>query len=324
MTYLITGGAGFIGSHLVEALLDAGHRVTVIDDLSTGSMENIAHLKDRPGFECVIDTITNEPVLADLIGRCDGVFHLAAAVGVKLIILSPVKTIETNIYGTELVLKHADKKHKNVLITSTSEVYGKKKEVPYRETDDLVFGPTTKSRWSYACSKAIDEFLTLAYNREKNLPAVIVRLFNTVGPRQVGHYGMVIPRFVNQALDDGPVTVYGDGEQTRCFAYIGDVITALTALMEDERAIGEVFNIGSDDEISIGQLAKKVRDMINPNVNIVRIPYDKAYEEGFEDLRRRVPDISKIRDLTGFKTTVNIDGILEKVIEHEKKKRAAK
>ena len=251
-------------------------------------------------------------------------FHLAAAVGVKLIILSPVKTIETNIYGTELVLKHADKKQKNVLITSSSEVYGKKKEVPYKETDDLVLGPTTKSRWSYACSKAIDEFLALAYNREKNLAAVIVRLFNTVGPRQVGHYGMVIPRFVNQALDGGPITVYGDGEQTRCFAYVHDVITALITLMEDERAVGEVFNVGSDDEISIGRLAKKIRDMINPNVHIVRVPYDKAYEEGFEDLRRRVPDISKIRDLTGFKTTINIDGILEKVIEHEKKKRAAK
>ena len=324
MTYLITGGAGFIGSHLAEALLGAGHRVTVIDDLSTGSMENIAHLESRPGFECVIDTITNEPVLADLIGRCDGVFHLAAAVGVELIITSPVKTIETNIYGTELVLKHADKKQKNVLITSSSEVYGKKKEVPYKETDDLVFGPTTKSRWSYACSKAIDEFLALSYNRERNLPVVIVRLFNTVGTRQVGHYGMVIPRFVNQALDGGPITVYGDGEQTRCFAYVGDVITALTTLMEDDRAVGEVFNVGSDDEISIGQLAKKVRDMINPNINIVRVPYDKAYEEGFEDLRRRVPDISKIRNLTGFKATVNIDGILEKVIEHEKKKRAAK
>lgn len=322
MKYLITGGAGFVGSHLAEELLQAGHSVTVIDDLSTGSKENIAHLEDNPDFECVIDTIANEPVLAELISQCDAVFHLAAAVGVKLIVLSPVKTIKTNIYGTELVLKHADENQKSVLMTSTSEVYGKNETVPYKETDDLVLGPTTKSRWSYACSKAIDEFLALSYNREAALKVVIVRLFNTVGPRQVGHYGMVIPRFVNQALDGGPVTVYGDGEQTRCFAYVGDVISAMTDLMNNTKAVGNVYNIGSNHEISINSLAERVRDMIDPNIHIVHVPYSKAYEEGFEDLRRRVPDISKIHKLTNFTATVGIDEILEKVIEHEKKKRA--
>lgn len=324
MRYLVTGGAGFIGSHLAEALLEARHEVTVIDDLSTGRKENIAGLEGKPGFECVIDTITNEPVLANLIANCDGIFHLAAAVGVKLIVMSPVKTIETNIYGTELVLKHADDKGKRVLITSTSEIYGKKEEVPYRETDDIVFGPTTKSRWSYACSKAIDEFLALSYHKERKLKVVIVRLFNTVGPRQIGNYGMVIPSFVNQALDGGPITVYGDGKQTRCFAYVDDIIHALTRLMEEESAFGEVFNIGSDEEIAIEDLALKVRDMTGGEAEITHIPYSEAYEEGFEDLRRRVPEISKIHSLIGFAPTIGIDGILEKVIEHEKKKRTAR
>ncbi len=323
MKYLITGGAGFVGSHLAAALLDAGHHVAVIDDLSTGQMENILHLKDNPGFEYVIDTISNEPVLAEMIDLCDRVYHLAAAVGVKLIVESPVRTIETNIHGTELVLKHADTKKKKVLITSTSEVYGKKEEVPYRETDDLLFGPTTKSRWSYACSKAIDEFLALSYHRERHLPVVIVRLFNTVGPRQVGHYGMVIPRFVNQALDGGPITVYGDGKQSRCFASVSDVVKVLLALMDDEKAVGEVFNIGSDQEISIEDLAGLVRDMVDPEVKITHVPYEKAYEEGFEDLRRRVPDVSKMRALTGFAPTATIQQILEKVIEYEKSKRTS-
>jgi UDP-glucose 4-epimerase len=323
MKYLITGGAGFVGSHLAEALLEAGHHVAVIDDLSTGQMENILHLKDNPDFEYVIDTISNEPVLAEMIDLCDRVYHLAAAVGVKLIVESPVRTIETNIHGTELVLKHADTKKKKVLLTSTSEVYGKKEEVPYRETDDLLFGPTTKSRWSYACSKAIDEFLALSYYRERGLPVVIVRLFNTVGPRQVGHYGMVIPRFVNQALDGGPITVYGDGKQTRSFACVTDVVNVLLALMDDEKAVGEVYNIGSDQEISIEDLAGMVRDMVDPAVEITHVPYDKAYEEGFEDLRRRVPDVSKVRALTGFAPTATVSEILEKVIEYEKSKRAS-
>lgn len=323
MRYLVTGGAGFIGSHLTELLLDSGHSVTIIDDLSTGQMENIYHLKERPGFKYVIDTVTNEPVMAELIDLSDAVFHLAAAVGVKLIVTNPVRTIETNIYGTKLVLQMADKKKKKVLITSTSEVYGKKEEVPYKETDDLLLGPTTKSRWSYACSKAIDEFLALSYNKERNLPVIVVRLFNTVGPRQVGHYGMVIPRFVNQALDGGPITVYGDGRQTRCFGYVGDVIRALAALMENDGAVGEVLNVGSDDEISIEDLAGRVRDVIDPDIEIVKVPYSEAYEEGFEDMKRRVPDISKVRNLIDFNPTISIDGILEKVIEHEKKKRAS-
>jgi UDP-glucose 4-epimerase len=324
MKYLITGGAGFVGSHLAELLLEAGHHVTVIDDLSTGQMDNIVHLKDRPEFEYVIETISNEPVLAELVDLCDEVFHLAAAVGVKLIVESPVRTIETNIHGTELVLKHADMKKKKVLITSTSEVYGKKEQVPYRETDDLLLGPTTKSRWSYACSKAIDEFLALSYHRERRLPVVIVRLFNTVGPRQVGHYGMVIPRFVNQALDGGPITVYGDGKQTRSFASVSDVVKVLATLMENEAAVGEVFNVGSDEEISIDALAGLVRDKVDPAVEITHVPYEEAYEEGFEDLRRRVPDVTKLRDLTGLAPATGIGQILERVIEYEKNKRASK
>lgn len=316
MKYLITGGAGFIGSHLAEALIAAGHRVEVIDDLSTGNIENIEHLKGNDRFRYVIDSVYNEPLLAELIDRADVIFHLAAAVGVRLIVESPVRTIETNIKGTELVLKHASKKGKKVLIASSSEVYGKGSKVPFSEDDDMLLGPTTKSRWSYACSKAIDEFLALSYWKERKLPTIVVRLFNTVGPRQVGHYGMVVPRFVKQALSGGPITVYGDGKQTRCFAHVKDVVDGLMKLVDEERALGGVFNIGSDEEISIEDLARRVQQKVNPRAEIRYIPYDQAYEVGFEDLRRRVPDLTKIRSIIGYSTRYNFDQTLDSVIEH--------
>ncbi len=261
MRVLITGGAGFIGSHLADALLERGDEVFVLDDLSTGSMDNIAHLKQRPGFEYVIDTVMNEPLTAELVDRADVVFHLAAAVGVKLIVEAPVRTIETNVHGTEIVLTRASKKGKLVVIFSTSEVYGKSTAIPFREDADLVMGPTHKHRWAYACSKAIDEFLALAYHRERKTPVIVVRLFNTVGPRQTGRYGMVIPTFVRQALTGDPITVYGDGHQTRSFTYVGDVVEALTRLMHEPRAVGEVFNVGNDEEITILELANRVRTL---------------------------------------------------------------
>src|SRR5712692_8382683 len=315
MRYLITGGAGFIGSHLAERLLRGGHSVTVIDDLSTGAIHNIEHLKNRPGFRYVIDTIFDRPLLAELIDDCDAVFHLAAAVGVKLIVESPVHTIETNVKGTEAVLDCANKKKKKVLLASTSEVYGKATKIPFSEEDDSVLGPTCKGRWSYACSKAIDEFLALAYWREKKLPTLIVRLFNTVGPRQTGQYGMVIPTFVKQALSGRPITVYGSGEQTRCFCYVGDVIGALMKLMDDESAVGEVFNVGSNREITILDLARKVKELTNSRSEITFVPYDEAYEEGFEDMPRRVPDTSKVNRQVGFQPEKSLDGIIESVIE---------
>ena len=316
MHAFITGGAGFIGSHLAEALLDQGHHVTVLDNLSTGAIENIEHLKARPGFKYVIDTVTNEPVLAELIDGADVVFHLAAAVGVKLIVEAPVHTIETNVHGTEVVLKHANKKKKLVVIASTSEVYGKSAAVPFHEDADLVMGPTTKHRWAYACSKAIDEFLALAYWKERKLPVIIVRFFNTVGPRQTGRYGMVIPNFVRQGLAGQPITVHGDGTQTRSFCYVGDVVDALLRLVAEPRAVGEVFNVGNNHEISIGDLAEKVRDLTGGRSEIVTVPYDQAYEAGFEDMPRRVPDISKIKALVGYAPTVELDEILARVIEH--------
>jgi UDP-glucose 4-epimerase len=311
---LITGGAGFVGSHLAEELLRRGEEVYVLDDLSTGSIENIEHLKSTPRFHYTLESVHNEPVLAEMIDRCDVVYHLAAAVGVKLIVESPVRTIETNVHGTEVVLKHANKKKKKVLITSTSEVYGKSTEVPFREDQNLVLGPTTKGRWSYACSKAIDEFLAIAYYHEKKLPVVIARLFNTVGPRQTGRYGMVIPTFVNQALSAQPITVYGDGNQSRAFAYVGDVVKALADLTRHSTALGQVFNIGSTHEITINELAHKVKTMVRSDSEIVLIPYNQAYEEGFEDMPRRVPDISKIRQLIGYRPSLDIEGILAKVI----------
>jgi len=316
MRALITGGAGFIGSHLSEALLEKGHEVFVLDNLSTGSIANIAHLKDGRCFHYTIDSVTNEPILAELVDQSDVVFHLAAAVGVKLIVEQPVNTIETNVHGTEVVLKHANKKKKLVLIASTSEVYGKSAEVPFSETADLVLGPSVKHRWAYACSKLIDEFLALAYWKEKKLPVIIARLFNTVGPRQTGRYGMVIPTFVRQALANQPITVYGDGTQSRSFTYVGDVVEGLISLVEEPRAIGEVFNIGNGEEITIGALAERVKALAGSRSSIVNIPYDQAYEEGFEDMPRRVPDIRKIEALVGYEPKVNLDEILLKVIDY--------
>ncbi len=316
MRVLITGGAGFIGSHLAEALLARGDEIFILDDLSTGSIDNVVHLKEHPKFHYTIDSVTNEPLLAELIDRCDTVVHLAAAVGVKLIVEAPVHTIETNVHGTEVVLKHANKKKKLVLIASTSEVYGKSADVPFREDADLVLGPTSRHRWAYACSKMIDEFLALAYWKERKLPVIIVRLFNTVGPRQTGRYGMVIPTFVRQALAGQPITVFGDGEQSRSFTYVGDVVRGITALVDEPRAVGQVFNIGNGREITIGELASKVRTMAGSRSDIVRIPYDQAYEAGFEDMPRRVPDISKIKQLVGYEPTVELDEILTRIIEH--------
>jgi len=314
---LITGGAGFIGSHLSDAYLQRGDEVFVIDDLSTGSIENIRHLKEHPRFHYTIESVHNQPVTAELVDQCDVVVHLAAAVGVKLIVESPVRTIETNVRGTESVLSLANKKKKKVLIASTSEVYGLSAEVPFREDGNLVMGATTKGRWSYACSKAIDEFLALAYWHEKKLPTVVVRLFNTVGPRQTGRYGMVIPTFVKQALSGRPLTVYGDGKQSRCFGYVGDVVGALTKLMDHPEAVGQVFNVGSNEEISILGLAERVKKLTQSKSEIVFVPYDEAYEEGFEDMPRRVPDISKVGDLIGFRPEMSLDGILNSVIDFQ-------
>ena len=315
MRVLITGGAGFIGSHLSEAYLQRGDEVFVIDDLSTGSIENIRHLKDDPRFHYTIDSIHNQPVIAELVDQCDVIFHLAAAVGVKLIVESPVRTIENNVHGTEVVLSLANKKKKKVLVASTSEVYGLSSEVPFREDGNLVMGATNKGRWSYACSKAIDEFLALAYWREKKLPTIVVRLFNTVGPRQTGQYGMVIPTFVKQALAGRPITVYGSGKQSRCFCYVGDVVGALVRLMDTEDSVGEVFNIGSNQEISILDLAERVKELTDSDSEIVFVPYDEAYEEGFEDMPRRIPDTSKVNKLVGFKPEKRLDEILQAVIE---------
>ena len=316
MKALITGGAGFIGSHLAERLLDDGHEVIVLDNLSTGSIGNIAHLKGRPAFSYSIDSVTNEPLLAELIDGCDVVFHLAAAVGVKLIVEQPVHTIETNVHGTEVVLKHANKKKKLVVIASTSEVYGKSTDVPFREAADLVLGPSAKHRWAYACSKLIDEFLALAYWKEKKLPVVIVRLFNTVGPRQTGQYGMVLPTFVGQALAGQPITVFGDGTQSRSFTYVGDVVDALVKLAQDKRAVGEVFNIGNMGEVTIADQAARVKTMTGSCSPIHYVPYDEAYEAGFEDMPRRVPDISKIREFVGYEPKVALEDIIRSVIEY--------
>jgi UDP-glucose 4-epimerase len=313
---LITGGAGFIGSHLSDAYLQRGDEVFIIDDLSTGSIENIKHLKDHPRFHYTIDNVNNQPVTAELVDQCDVIFHLAAAVGVKLIVESPVRTIETNVHATEVVLSLANKKKKKVLVASTSEVYGLSTEVPFREDGNLVMGATTKGRWSYACSKAIDEFLALAYWREKKLPTIVVRLFNTVGPRQTGQYGMVIPTFVKQALAGRPITVFGSGKQSRCFCYVGDVVGALVKLMDKNQAVGEVFNIGSNHEITILELAKRVKELAQSESEIVFVPYNEAYEEGFEDMPRRIPNIGKINNLVGFSPALSLDGILRSVIEY--------
>ena len=317
MKALITGGAGFLGSHLAEALLARGDTVYILDNLSTGSIDNIEHLKGAPRFHYAVESVMNEPVVAEMIDRVDVVFHLAAAVGVRLIVESPVNTIETNVHGTEMVLKLANKKKKKVLIASTSEVYGKSEDVPFHEDADLVMGATTKGRWSYACSKAIDEFLALAYWKEKKLPVVVFRLFNTVGPRQTGRYGMVIPNFVKQALLGHPITVFGDGSQSRCFTYVSDVVGVLVRLAEEPRAVGQVLNVGNDhEEVTILDLAQRVKARTGSKSEIVRVAYDQAYEEGFEDMPRRVPDLSRLRALTGYEPKVHLDEILDKVIEY--------
>ncbi|MGE0362350.1 MAG: NAD-dependent epimerase/dehydratase family protein [Vicinamibacterales bacterium] len=311
---LITGGAGFVGSHLAEALLDAGHRVQVIDDLSTGTIDNVVHLKPHPKFSYVIDTVFNESLTAELVDAADVVFHLAAAVGVKLIVERPVHTIETNVHGTEVVLRHAVKKRKLVFMASTSEVYGKSADVPFREDADLVLGATTRHRWAYACSKMLDEFHALAYHKERKLPVVVFRLFNTVGPRQTGQYGMVLPTFVRQALAGEPITVFGDGTQSRSFTYVGDVVRALLALMDEPAAIGQVLNIGNVEEVTIRGLAERVRAAAGSRSEIVTIPYDQAYESGFEDMPRRVPDLTRIRALIGYEPAVGLDQIIQHVL----------
>jgi len=313
MNVLITGGAGFIGSHLADRCLRDGWSVSVLDDLSTGSFENIAHLKGRPKFEYTIDTVFNAPLVAELVDCCDIVFHLAAAVGVRLIVDSPVHTIETNVHGTEVVLRAAAKKRKRVVIASTSEVYGKSTKVPFSEEDDLVMGPTSKGRWSYACSKALDEFLGLAYHNEKHVPVTIVRLFNTVGPRQTGRYGMVLPNFVRQALLNEPITVFGDGNQSRCFGYVLDAIEALVRIAKSDCVVGEIINIGNDREISIGGLASLVRSRLRSQSEIVRVPYEKVYGRGFEDMLRRLPSLAKIQRLIGYRPTTPLETIIDAV-----------
>ena len=314
MKILITGGAGFIGSHFAELSLASGHEVFVIDDLSTGSIENIEHLKPNPHFHYYLDTITNRQLLRELVDKCDMVVHLAAAVGVQLIVESPVNTIETNIYGTELVLQFANLKKKRVLLASTSEVYGKSAKERFSEDDDLVMGATTKGRWSYACSKAIDEFLALAYWKERKLPVTVVRLFNTIGPRQTGRYGMVVPRFVRAALRNEPIHVYGTGQQTRCFTNVADVVHALSLLLQTERSVGEIFNIGGTEQISIDALAQKIKQMTNSQSEIAHIPYEEAYAEGFGDMLRRMPDVTKLQRYIGFVPATTLDAMLQDVI----------
>ncbi len=318
MRYLITGGAGFIGSHLADELLARGHRVHALDDLSTGSMANIAHLKSNPAFEYTIESCASPRVVAELVDEADVVYHLAAAVGVELIVQSPVRTIETNVRCTEVVLERAGKKSKPVFVASTSEVYGKSTDLPFREDGNLVMGPTSKGRWAYASSKAIDEFLAIAYWKERKLPTVVGRLFNTVGPRQTGRYGMVIPNFVRQALADQPITVYGDGTQRRCFCHVHDVVRALVGLMEHDAAYGEVFNVGSDEEVSVRELAERVRDKADSGSDIVTVPYDEAYEQGFEDMQRRIPDVTKVRELLGWRAERRLDDILDDVLAHQR------
>lgn len=320
MRHLITGGAGFIGSYLAEALLERGDEVHVIDNLSTGSIDNIVPLREHKNFSYDIDTVLNEPLLAELIDGADQVHHLAAAVGVQLIIKSPVRTIETNTSGTELVLRHAAKKSKRVFFASTSEVYGKSQEFPFSEEGDMVLGAPSKGRWSYACSKALDEFLCLAYWNEHSLPTTIFRLFNTVGPRQVRHYGMVLPTFVRQALEGKPITVFGTGEQSRCFSAVQDVVQAWIALSDLESTVGRIYNIASSQEISIGALAALVKEVTESDSPILKIPYDTAYEDGFEDMPRRVPDLTRIREELGTSPGTPIRAIVESVVEHERQR----
>jgi UDP-glucose 4-epimerase len=315
MKYLITGGAGFIGSYLAESLLERGDEVCIVDNLSTGSMANIQHLADYPNIRLVIDSILNEQVMDDIIGSCDMIYHLAAAVGVELIIKKPVEVLETNILGTEIILKLANRHKKKVLITSTSEVYGKNSNVPLREDDDRLLGATTRKRWSYACTKAINEYCALAYSEEHNLDITIVRLFNTIGPRQTGKYGMVVPRFIHQALHNNPITVYGDGKQIRCFTYVTDVVQSIIRVSHHHDTSGQIINIGNSNAISIHYLAKKIRNLVGSNSEITFIPYEKAYEEGFEDMALRIPDLSKIRALIDYEPVMDLDCALKIIID---------
>jgi UDP-glucose 4-epimerase len=317
---LITGGAGFIGSHLAEALLERGWTVEVIDDLSTGGIENISHLKGHPHFSYTLDTVMNRPVMLELVDRTDVIFHLAAAVGVRLIVEKPVHTIETNIKATELILELAARKRRPLLLASTSEVYGKLDKPRFNEDDDVILGPTSKSRWCYAASKMIDEFLARAYFKEHGLPTVVARLFNTIGPRQTGQYGMVVPRFVQLALAGKPIPVYGDGAQRRSFTWVGDVVGAMLALIAHPQAYGEVFNIGHTKEISIYELAVLVKRMTRSSSEIVLVPYEEAYEVGFEDMARRVPDIAKIRRLIGYRPGLDLPEMLERVMAYERER----
>ncbi len=318
MKVFITGGAGFIGSHLAERLIEGGHRVSILDDLSTGAMANIDHLIDRPGFEHRIGSVTDAPLVAELVDRCDVTVHLAAAVGVRLIVERPVHTIETNVHGTEVVLNAVARKQKPIFLASTSEVYGKSQKVPFSEDDDLVMGATTHARWSYACSKALDEWLGLAYHRDKGVPVTVFRLFNTVGPRQTGRYGMVLPTFAAQAVAGEPITVYGSGEQSRCFCHVGDAIQAIEALMFQPATVGQVFNVGADREVTINELAEMVREAADSRSPIVRIPYDEAYAEGFEDMQRRVPDVSKLESAIGFKPSTPLETIVADVVREQR------
>ena len=318
MKVLITGGAGFIGSHLAERLLSQGADVMALDDLSTGAMANIDHLIGRDGFSYRIGSVIDAPLVAELVDRSEVTVHLAAAVGVRLIVERPVHTIETNVHGTEVVLGAVARKRKKILIASTSEVYGKGSRQPFSEDDDLVLGATTNSRWAYACSKALDEWLALAYAREKDVPVVITRLFNTVGPRQTGRYGMVLPTFAGQALLEEPITVYGTGEQSRCFAHVRDSVEAIVRLLEEPEAVGEVFNVGADREVTMNRLAEMVREAAGSSSPIVHVPYDEAYPEGFEDIQRRVPDVGKLWRATGFRPEIPLEEIIEDVVAHRR------
>ena len=323
MRALITGGAGFIGSHLSDRLVERGHCVTAIDDLSTGSRNNVAHLEGNERFQFVHETIMHGGVVDRLVSECDVIYHLASAVGVELIVSRPVEVIERCILGTEIILKTAHRYKKKVLLTSTSEVYGKNGRVPFSEDDDRVLGPTTKSRWSYSCSKAIDEFLALAYHKEKGLPVVIARLFNTVGPRQTAQYGMVVPRFVQQALAGQPLRVYGDGTQRRCFAHVGDVVGALISLMSHPDAVGRIFNIGSTEEVSIMELARRVIAITGSASGIVTVPYEVAYETGFEDMTRRIPDLTRVAALIGYRPSLCLNEIIRGIADHLQQPSAA-
>jgi UDP-glucose 4-epimerase len=320
MRALITGGAGFIGSHLAEELLAKGHDVTILDNLSTGRLENVAHLEVHPHFHIVVGDILNEFLVDKLVERADWVFHLAAAVGVELIVRDPLRSLMTNIKGSEIVLENVYRYHRKVLITSTSEIYGKNVNGPLKEGDDRILGSPLKTRWSYSTSKAVDEILAYVYWKEKKVPTVIVRLFNTIGPRQTGHYGMVIPRFIEQALKGQDLTVYGTGKQSRCFLYVKDAVGAMILLMEHPNAVGQVFNLGSQEEITIRQLAERIIELTESPSQIVYIPYDEAYEEGFEDMHRRIPDTTKVSELIGFRPTVSLEGILHMVTSEFRRK----